>query len=128
MAEALYNALLKIPYESGNFKEDKYIVNYIYKSIKSEYIKLSKYNRKHDIKDEFDDSIKSKYQSNEIEYHLLLNAIETMLNEDELNLFKLRFVDNYSEIEIAHKYNISRQAINKRINKIRGLLVEEFRE
>lgn len=51
-----------------------------------------------------------------------------MLNEDELNLFKLRFVDNYSEIEIAHKYNISRQAINKRINKIRGLLVEEFRE
>lgn len=54
--------------------------------------------------------------------------IESMLNEDELNLFKLRFIDNYSEIEIAHKYNISRQTINKRINKIRCLLVEEVKD
>ncbi|WP_442870839.1 hypothetical protein [Anaerotignum sp.] len=34
--------------------------------------------------------------------------------------------NNYSEIEIAHKYNISRQAINKKINKIRKLLVDKF--
>ncbi|WP_304508605.1 hypothetical protein [Anaerotignum sp.] len=92
LAEALYIALLKIPYECANFKEDKYIVNYIYKSIKSEYIKLSKYNRKHDSKDEFDDSVKSKYQSNEIEYNLLLIAIEAILNKEEFELFKLRFL------------------------------------
>lgn len=128
LAEALYNALLIMPDKCDNFKEDKYIVNYIYKSIKSEYIKLSKYSRKHDINDEFDDSINSNYQSNEIEYHLLLITIESILNQKELELFKMRFINNYSQIEIARKYNISRQAINKKINKIRRLLFDVLLE
>jgi len=119
LAEALYNALLKIPYELDRFKEDKYIINYIYKSIKAEYIKLSKYNSKYNT----DDNIKTTNPTNEIEYNLLLLAIKSILNEDDFKLFKLRFINNFSEIEIAHIYNISRQAINKKINNIRNWLV-----
>lgn len=127
LAEALYNALLKIPYELDGFKEDKYIINYIYKSIKAEYIKLSKYISKYNnTKDVFDDNIKTINTTNEIEYDLLLLAIKSILNKDDFKLFKLRFINNFSEIEIAHIYNISRQAINKKINKIRNRLVFEL--
>jgi len=126
LSEALYNALLKIPYELEHFKEDKYIIGYICQAIKSEYIKISKKEKFYTICTEYNDNINSPTSNKGLEYALLINSIKGTLNQKDWDFFNLKFLEGYSDYEISRMYNISRQAANKRLKNIRNKIIHDI--
>ena len=105
LAEALYSALLKIPIHLEHFKQDKYIISYISKSIYTEYLKISKFNSKTSTEYSLDDShLESSLNEttfDEFWYKNLVKYISSILSNVEWKYFSLRFILNYSETEIA---------------------------
>ena len=110
--------LYKIPINNPKFKQDKYIVSYINKSIKSSYIHLSKSRNKLcyyespinlDITEDF-------YQTNIVD-KLFIYELLSLLTLREKEIINLRYFKEYSDIEISQKLRISRQAVNKTKNR-----------
>lgn len=104
---------------------DGYIISYIAKSIKNQYILMSKQRNAYKI-DTFSDI--SEEQMIYIEQLTAADdkmdisiyfPIHNKLTEREENILKLFFVNEYSIEEIAKYLNISRQAVNQ--SKIRAL-------
>lgn len=106
----------KIPINRKNFFEDKAIVKYIAKSLRNEYIRLSK--------------IRDRKKINEIELNLDLeiphetfdSKIELIdlfnnLTENESNIMKLLFIRDLTIVEVADLMKISRQAVNQAKNR-----------
>lgn len=91
------------------FKEDKYFISYINISIKREYISLLKKEEKVLHKDYYEilDCENKLEEKTDLFFYDLINN----LNVKEQNVLKLKFIDNYTNSEIARKMNLSRQNI-----------------
>ena len=65
---------------------------------------------------------------NEVEFQMLVESILDKLNEQENALFVLRYILFYSPEEIAKSFNIRRNAVDARLNrlkkKVRNLLIK----
>ncbi|MBC5630511.1 sigma-70 family RNA polymerase sigma factor [Clostridium sp. NSJ-6] len=110
----LIGLLDKIPiYE---FNNERQILSYISKSIKYEYIRLSKINSRklsNEVYINEDTEMYYNFDSSDIEFLDLISV----LNESEKNILKLFFIENFSISEISKLMNVSRQAINQNKNR-----------
>ncbi|MDU2266898.1 MAG: sigma-70 family RNA polymerase sigma factor [Clostridium celatum] len=98
------------------FNNERQILSYISKSIKYEYIRLSKINSRklsNEVYINEDTEIYYNFDSSDLEFLDLIN----ILNESEKNILKLFFVENFSISEISKLMNVSRQAINQNKNR-----------
>lgn len=112
----------KIPIKNNCFKKDKFIVGYIAKSIKNEYIRLSKLKNKKDSNEtEINLDIEIEYKKFDSDFELI--DLLNILNERQSTIMKLIYIDNLSVSEVANHMEISRQAVNqvknRALNKIR---------
>lgn len=122
--------ILKIPLDSGNFVlSDAYILSYIKKSIYFKYIALSKKlqentyrNITYDNDDFILDKITYKENLGNLEDELFKTDIRNILTDKEFNICILKFIYRYTDKEIAERYGVSRQAINKTVNKLKQKL------
>jgi len=112
----LIKTIDKISINKECFFEDKFIVSYISKSIRNEYIRLSKVKYK---------KILNEVQLNteiEIGYENFVSEIEFLdifkvLTENESYIMKLIYIYYLSVSEVANHMKISRQAVNQAKNR-----------
>lgn len=98
------------------FNDERQILSYISKSIKYEYIRLSKINSKklsNEVYINEDIEMYYNFDSYDIEFLDLIS----ILNESEKHILNLFFVENFSISEISKLMNVSRQAINQNKNR-----------
>ncbi|WP_132996056.1 sigma-70 family RNA polymerase sigma factor [Sporanaerobacter acetigenes] len=109
--------LYKIPINNPKFKQDKYIISYINKSIRNKYIYLSKNRNKiYYYESPINlDITQTPYQTN-IGNKLFINDLLLTLTKREREIINLKYFKEYSDIEISKKFGISRQAVNKTKN------------
>jgi len=120
----LIRVINKIPIKKDYFNKDKFIVGYIVKSIRNEYIRLSKLkNKKESNETQLNLDIEMGYEKfdSDIELIDLFNKLSKM----ECNIMKLIYINRLSVSEIANDMEISRQAVNqvknRALNKIRNI-------
>ncbi len=118
----LIELINKIRIDNSNFSEDKVILGYISKSIKHEYIRLSKQYNKYSIKKiELNLDLQLQVEDNNslIEVLDLINV----LTDKQKKVIKFIFIDCNNINEVATYMNISRQAVNqiknRALNKLR---------
>ena len=110
--------LYKIPIDNPRFKQDQYIISYISKSIRNNYIHLSKKrNQLYYYESPINlDIAEDSYQIN-IGDKLYIKDLLSLLTEREKEIINLKYFKEYSDIEISKKIGISRQAVNKTKNR-----------
>lgn len=118
--------LMKILNKLPNNKNEKIITSYIAKSIKNEYIKLSKKNQLI-TQNEIFFEIEPVGDSNlDMETIIDIKNALKILTTNQRRVIKLKMYYGYSDAEIAAKLNITRQAVNKTkkaaLKKIRAYL------
>ena len=112
----LISVISKINLHNKELCKDKVIVSYIAKSIKNEYIRLSKKKSKIILyESELNLDIEVAYDGFESEFELL--DIFKILSEKEAYIMKLLYVYCLSVSEISAFMNISRQAVNQAKNR-----------
>lgn len=112
----LISVINKINLHNKDLCKDKVIVSYIAKSIRNEYIKLSKKKNKIIVNEsELNLDIEVAYDGFESEFELL--DIFKILKEKEAYIMKLLYVHCLSVSEISTFMNISRQAVNQAKNR-----------
>ena len=105
-----------MPIDNKNLFEDKNIVGYIAKSIRNEYIKLSKKRNKININEmELSLEIEISHEKSESEFEIL--DMFKVLTKKEAYIMKLLYVYYLSVNEIADYMKISRQAVNQSKNR-----------
>ncbi|WP_133016976.1 sigma factor-like helix-turn-helix DNA-binding protein [Clostridium cuniculi] len=105
--------------------EDKQILLYFSKSLKNEYIRLSKKNAKKS-KNEIYMNNELLYDCNKIESNIeILDSIR-ILTIYEKEIIRLIFFDGYKVSDIAKKTGKSRQAINQVKNRALKKLKKEY--
>lgn len=108
----LITLINKIRIDNPNFEEDKVILGYISKSIKHEYIRLSKEYTKNSIKKtelNLDLVVKVEDDNSLIEVLDLINQ----LSDKQREVIKFIFIDCNNINDVAMKMSISRQAVNQ---------------
>lgn len=112
--------LQKFPIERENLYYDKNIVSYISKSVKNRYIFLNKKAcTQSNMESDLDLSlVKNNKTENNLDM-IFFNDIINHLTPREQKIIKYKYALNYSDIEIASLFNISRQSVNK--TKLRAL-------
>lgn len=99
-----------------NLCEDKFIFSYILKSIRHEYIRLSKNKNKILINErELNLDIEIAYDGFENEFEVI--DMFKILSEKEAYIIKLIYIYYLSVSEVADYMKISRQAVNQAKNK-----------
>ena len=112
----LISVISKINLHNKELCKDKVIVSYIAKSIRNEYIRLSKKKNKIILNEsELNLDIEIVYDGFESEFELL--DIFKILSEKEAYIMKLLYVYCLSVSEISAFMNISRQAVNQTKNR-----------
>ena len=78
----------------------------------------------------FDNILTDKSFNDSVEDILFFIDIKQYLTKKECLLFELKIVEGFSDGEIAAMLHISRQAINKQINKMKKKLktISDFKE
>ncbi len=129
LQEAFLYTIKKIPIELEQFHQDKYILSYIKNSIRHKFIYLNKKDEEYENHVCFfseKTSLKAILVDNSNNYSIkdimLLGDIEHLLTEKEWNLFVLKILKGYSDSDIAMMLHISRQAVNKQMNKMKPKL------
>ncbi len=116
-----------IPVNKNIIWHDKSILSYISKSIKNEYIKISK--RENSInrnKVELDlcNELESEYFEEDFSFIELFKE----LTEKEIYIIKLIYIYGFSVTEIAQTMEITRQAVNKSKNRALKKLKKIYKE
>lgn len=110
--------LYKIPIDNPNFKQDQYIISYISKSIRNNYIYLlQKRNQLYYYECPINLEIMGDLYQENVEDKLFINDLLLLLTEREKEIINLKYFKEYSDIEISKKIGISRQAVNKTKNR-----------
>ncbi|NFV14395.1 sigma-70 family RNA polymerase sigma factor [Clostridium sporogenes] len=117
---ALIEIINKLPiHNKDKMGKEQFIVGYIHKSIINKYIYLSKKNNKI-LKMEIELNLDIKTPNN-MDNSIDDNIVAAMLLDEVSQLQKLvlikRFLENYTEVEIANELKISRQAVNRIKNR-----------
>lgn len=137
--EEAYNYLIitlitcvnNMPIKLERFTSDKYILSYIKSSIFNSYkyfkMSKSKYNKSLYLVDnilEIENNLPDEnYFYNSTIFFIDLKRI---LSDKEYSLFQLKYQQGLKDKEIAEMYKVSRQAINKRLNKIKLKLKKSY--
>ena len=112
----LIGIINNIPIDNQKLFENKAIVGYIAKSIRNEYIKLSKKRDKIKLNEmEFNLDIEIAHEDSESEFEFL--DIFKVLTKKEAYIMKLLYVHYLSVSEVADYMKISRQAVNQAKNR-----------
>ncbi|MGH4120269.1 sigma-70 family RNA polymerase sigma factor [Clostridium sp.] len=112
-------ALIKIVeaypiYKNNKASKECVIVSYIATSIRHEYIRLSKKNYKITINEmELNDNIYLIQNNNNNGSMLFVNELLDKLPIKQKRLLRYLFVNEFTEAELALKFAVSRQYINK---------------
>ena len=129
LQEAFLYTIKKIPIELEQFCQDKYILSYIKSSIRHKFIYLNKKDEEYENhvcflseKTLFKTILVDNSSNYSIRDIMLLTDIEHLLTEKEWKLFVLKILKGYSDSDIAAMLHISRQAVNKQINKMKKKL------
>lgn len=123
----MFHILNKIPIEKKGFNQDKFIVSYIYKSLKNKYIHLNKTSQLiHTIEIENENKLlNSSYTERELESVELFDMFKNLTNYEKTILTQI-YIYNFKESEIARDLKVSRQAINKThkraLSKLKSLI------
>ena len=111
-----------------------HILSYIKKTIYFSYIALSKNQEKYLFNNSFNYNEDYKFEKLTysedlyfIEDSLYITDIKKILKNKEYELFYLKFIKQLSDSDIANIKNVSRQAINKSIIKIKNKLKEYYK-
>ncbi len=117
--------LYKIPLNRFTPDDDVSLKKYIAVALRNKYIALSKtkaaYNRNTTELIEGTVIINAGYEDN-----IFIKAAVAKLSEKQKTAIYMRFIYNYSEIEISRHMEISRQAVNRLINRGLSLLRELY--
>ncbi|MBU3109835.1 sigma-70 family RNA polymerase sigma factor [Clostridium gasigenes] len=116
-----------IPVNKNIIWHDKSILSYISKSIKNEYIKISKReNSINNKKVELDlcNELESEYFEEDFSFVELFKE----LTEKESHIIKLVYIYGFSVTEIAQTMEITRQAVNKSKNRALKKLKKIYQE
>lgn len=110
--------IYKVPIDNPKFKQDKFIISYINKSVRNNYINLSKNrNKLYYYESPINlDIIESSYET-KVEDKILAQELLSLLTKREKEIIKLRYFEEYSNVEISEMFGISRQAVNKTKNR-----------
>lgn len=112
----LIKVMEKIDLHNDNFCKDKIIVSYIAKSIRNEYIRLSRIKTRRAINEtELNLDLEIAYEGGDLEFELLDTF--KLLTKKEAYIMKLIYVYCLSTSEISQYMNISRQAVNQAKNR-----------
>lgn len=127
LAVQFYRCIYKIPIETAEFFDDKYILSYIEKSIKNIFITLN--SRKERMQNMFcsleDISCHTaSYQINTSDMEI--KEFLATLPAREKDIFFKKYYLDLSDKEIANHYGLSRQAINKSRNKVKQKFLAFF--
>ncbi|MBU3106163.1 RNA polymerase sigma factor [Clostridium gasigenes] len=121
----LIKLINKIGVDNSNFLEDKIILGYISKSIKHEYIRLSKQYSKYSMKKiELNLDLELQLEDD----NLLIEVLDLLnvLTDKQKKVIKFIFIDCNNINEVATYMNISRQAVNqiknRALNKLRMII------
>lgn len=109
----MFKLLNKIPLEKEIFREDKYIISYINKSLKNHYIYLNKTNYEVMSKELVLEEIYINNGDDNCFSNIIFEDIIKTLSDTEKDMIFKKYKLNYSEAEIARMKGISRQAIHK---------------
>lgn len=125
--------IYKIPIYEENIKNnDIAILAYIKTAIKNQYIYLSKKNLENKKRYLNYDNVMAQQPDNTSSINLnskiFLWDLKNTLNTKEINLVYLKYYLQYSDKEIADLYNVSRQAINKRLKTIINKIKKQYKE
>lgn len=122
----MFKLLKKIPLEKEVFREDKYIISYINKSLQHQYIYLNKINYK--VKSNemaLEETYINNGDDNCFSNVIFEDLIKNLTEIEKETIFK-RYKQNYSEAEIGRIKGISRQAVHKThiraLSKMKNLL------
>ena len=112
----LIKVLTNIPIENKRVLKNKEIIGYIAKSIRNEYIKLSKKRDKIRLNEmELSLDIKISHEDCKTEFEIL--DMFKVLTKKEAYIMKLLYVYYLSVSEVADYMKISRQAVNQSKNR-----------
>lgn len=112
----LINVLSKINFNNKYLCKDKAIVGYVAKSVRNEYIRLSRKRNKILLNElELNLDIEIEYDGFDSEFEML-DAFK-ILSEKEAYIMKLIYVYYLSVSEVSDYMKISRQAVNQAKNR-----------
>jgi RNA polymerase sigma factor (sigma-70 family) len=131
LAEALYNALLKMPIDSEKFRDDKYILSYIRKAVASEYINLAVLFDDHKAFVSLDDlPPEMKRQPENLidkkEFEMFMQDAVTRLTKTERCVFYYSFIMGHTDTATGYILSVSRQSVSRTVKRIRSKLSSFF--
>lgn len=122
----MFKLLNKIPLEKEVFREDKYIISYINKSLQYQYIYLNKINYKVKSNEMILEETDINNRDDNCFSNIIFEDLIKNLTEREKDMIFKRYKLNYSEAEIGRMKGISRQAVHKThvraLSKMKNLL------
>lgn len=121
----LIKLLKTIPID--NMSNESSIVSYISKAIVNATYKLSrKYSRQMKNEIELREDIIVNMVNDAVEDYIFVGRLMDKLPEHQRKILEDRFIKGYSDIEIADRLNISRQAVNRTKNRALNTLKEHI--
>ena len=122
--------LYQMPLENERFQHEGVIISYISTTIRNKYYYLCKEESKKREKTCSYEELQFEKQDEDFskEDKILLLSLKKYLTESEFILTKYKFFDDYRDSEIAEKYGISRQAVNKKVHKLIKKIQKLFEE
>ncbi len=107
----LLNLINKISLE--NFKEDKYIISYISKSLTNQYIYINKkYQLEFNLKLYLNEDIINNESYKDFDNIIFKDRVKVLTEKEREVILKIYFY-GFTEAQIGREKNISRQAIHK---------------
>ncbi len=105
--------IIKILKNMPYINDEKAYISYIAKSVKNEYVRLSKKEQLTAQREVPMELEAIPGEESDMEIKIDLYQVLVFLNSNQKKVIELNYFLNYSDSEIAAKLNISRQAVNK---------------
>lgn len=97
---------------NDSMKDEPILISYLSKSIRNEYIRLSKEKNKHN-EITLNININTKNAITEFDFDYISDLLNKCLTEKETSIMTLLYIDGYKVSDVSEAMNISRQAVNQ---------------
>lgn len=129
LALTLIQCVYTMPIHKANFKMDQYILSYIKSSIVNKFNHLCSFNQKYTGIEYISIDEKSLdipvSNKTDIDNYFLLCDLKQLLTKEEYFIIYLKYM-GYTDLNVAKYLCVTRQAINKRLHKLKIKLQEYF--
>lgn len=99
-----------------NMKNEPILISYLGKSIRNEYIRLSKEKNKYN-KVSLNLDINTEDNITEVDFDYVSDLLNKCLTEKETSIMTLLFIKGYKVSDVSEVMHISRQAVNQCKNR-----------